>query len=867
MNPTQNIMVFDMPRRLRAGFLSLISEGSDPSIENGNIISEVGEPIQIKTPIYATPFLAYQLRKPRKYVIPDHNFGKMYLGNAFAAFLPRVISLPAIGTSTVLQPRCTPEQGALMDLFKYVHANFLWIIHIPAPLGVGVLVEIYAPELDSTTSTRSVRFRPAGCNTIALSVPWSNDLSVVPVNSARKGQSGGAITIRVVEDNTTDTVNTPLNVTVYQAVVDVALTTKVPAEVEFTSRNGLLFSPQTPPTVAQFEHHGDEDQSTEVNAEGSAHLSEQVSIDATPATEIAPEVEKPMGKPPIPARATATRNQTGAVGTRWFESMTFTAAADRLMTWQNLTIDPRNLTARGENISLAYRRNVWVQGSQVAGYSRTLATKFVVARPPQLSGAIEIADSRNDSSRYIVEFGGNVEVRLMPRNFSGATPQARPRYYNNRYLRTDEAMVDFRHRLVAFNRTADAADITVRVLVKVGESSFHVPTKPRPNNNQTRWLVDQLTEFTTAKDLQILANEPIVGFVQHGDDEGDNTFDSTMKIAPLPALLPYMGEVNDGEAFNEDIDQDDFAVEIWSGKLPVGSIVAIPLNMSVAPDLSGTGGMSTIAQKFERNAHIIPTGKGAFGPSIGTYTIETRLPTTISGQIAHVSLPGDMVDEAAVFAFGLGSLLSMASSAIQAIGGPTLGAALNTGRAIFDVVKGIGGSIISKNKSESVQQPSASGPIDISRFVNFLKPVLENELADPTFGSLLVHARDFLGIDGTPIEEIPARIWARMDKSKIERSLFNRLITPENTMVNELRIPYDRWSYIADMFGAHPETFKTGTHQNQCWLKFISCIRRNALKSDVTSLSLQEILNYEVSQEDELALEDIMSSKQLILQP
>jgi len=869
MNPTQQIQIFDMPRRLRAGFVSLPKAGPDPSLDNGNIVSEVGEPIVITTPIYEKPFLAYQLRKKRKYKIPDHTFGKAYIGNAFAAFLPRIVPLPAIGTRTVLQPRITPEQGAIMDLFKFVQANFLWIIHVPAPIGVGVLIEVFAPELDDTTITRSVRFRPAGCNTVAFTVPWSNDLSVVPLNTPREGQSGGAIAIRVVEDNTTETVNTPLNVTVYQAVVDVASTTKVAATIEFTSRDGLLFKPQTPPSVGGFEEHGDEDPAatTEVQAEGVGDIPSQVAVDATPATEIAPEAEKPEGKPPVPKGSRATKNQTGLVNTRWFEAMVFTAASDTLMTWQNLTIDPYNLTPRGENISLAYRRNVWVAGSTKSGYARTLAAKIIIARPPSISGVVEFQDSRNDSSRYLVEIGGNVELRLTCRNHSGATPQARPRYYNNRYLRTNEAQVDFRYRTTAFNRTADTANIKVRVLVKTGESFFDVPTKPRPQTSSLSWLVDQLNDFTTAKDLQVLADEPIRGFIQHGDDEGDNSFDFEDKIAPYPGTSSYEGETNAGEAFNEDLDQDDFAVEIWNGVLPVGSIVTIPLNMSVAEDLSGTGGLSTIAQKFSRNAHIIPTGDGTLGPSLGTYTIETRLPTTISGQIAHVSLPGDMVDEAALFAFGLSSLLAMGSSALQAIGGPTLGAAINAGRAIFDAIKGIGGSLIGQNKSDSAQQPSMSGPIDVSRFINFLKPVLQNEITDPTFGSLLVHARDFIGGDGTALESIPARIWATMNNSKVERSLFDRLLAPENTMANEVRIPYDRWSYIVDAFGSHPDTFREGTHQNVCWKKFITCVRKNAMKRDIQSLSLKEILEIEISQEDQAALDALMASHRLTLLP
>jgi len=151
--------------------------------------------------------------------------------------------------------------------------------------------------------------------------------------------------------------------------------------------------------------------------------------------------------------------------------------------------------------------------------------------------------------------------------------------------------------------------------------------------------------------------------------------------------------------------------------------------------------------------------------------------------------------------------------------------------------------------------------------LSILKPVLQNEITDPTFGSLLVHARDFIGGDGTALESIPARIWATMNNSKVERSLFDRLLAPENTMANEVRIPYDRWSYIVDAFGSHPDTFREGTHQNVCWKKFITCVRKNAMKRDIQSLSLKEILEIEISQEDQAALDALMASHRLTLLP
>lgn len=871
MNPKQVIEIFDMPRRLRAGFLSLVKEGKDPSIANGNIITEVGEPVRIGLPSYCEPFLAYELRAKRKVRIPQHVFGKMRLGNTYSAFLPRVISVPTIGTAILLQPRVTPEQSTLIQMYKYINAHVCWIIHVPAPLGVGLLLEVYAPEIDLTTKTRGVRFRPSGVNTIAVVCPWSNDLSVVDRTTGRIGQSGGAISIRTVEDNTVETVNTPLNITVYQTVFDVNCTQKIPSDKEFESIVGLNFIDATQKEKSEFvtEHGDEEGVSTEVNAEGAADLPDQMKIDETPASVLAVPVEQPVGKPTPPVGKRSTKSQQGAVGARWFEATPITLNSDSLETWVNYSINPYLLTQRGDNISLAYRRNVWVTGSMVAGYVRIVKVKFVIARSPQVSGVVEVQDSRNDSSRYLVEFGGNVELDLIPKYFSGASEQARPRYYNNHWLRTNEAMCDSRFRLTGFNRTSDIADVKVRILARSGNALFDVPTKPRPSGtNVLQWLVEKLYDYTEQKDLQILNDESIDFVTEHGDDEGENTFNSEQFVTPFAAEEAYIGEVNPGGAFDEDIDQDDFAVQVWSGNLPTdGNIAVVPMNLSVIPDESGTGGLSTIAQKFERNAHVIPTQAGNMGPQIGTYTVELRLPTTISGQISHVSLPGDMVDETVAFAFGLGDILSLATSALQAVGGPTISAGITAARGIFNMIKGIGGSKPDKSDSDSANMPMLTGPLDVSRFINFLKPIAQNELADPTFGQILLQARDFIGANGEAIESIPARIWARMNNSKIERTLFDRTLVPENTLVNEVYLPYDRISYIVDRFGSHPKTFIPGTFQNQCWKKFITVFRKEGLKPEVRSLSLKEILAYEVTTKDEESLNNLLLTKTLTFLP
>lgn len=866
-NKIQTVEIYDMPRRVRAGFSSLLRQHPDPSLDNGNIISEVGEPVLLDLPCWDGPFLAYELRKTRKLKLPSHMFGKQTVGDAYSAFLPRVVSVPPIQTSIVVQPLVTPEQADLIRQYRGINAHVVWIVHIPSPFGVGLLLEFYCPEIDKDTKTRGVRVKPGGANTFAFMCPWSSDVTFVNQDAPRPGQSGGALAIRTVEDNTAENVNTPLNITLYQAVVWVNTVGKINRGDTGVSIPGLNFSPVTPSTAFDRDEmvvveHGDDDTptTTEVNAEGGAELGVQAAMEGA-----VEDIAIPAEKPAKPVKKPAQRGsgtQQATAGARWFEANLVTLDGDSLLVWKNIEIDPSRLSRKGENISKSYQRNLWVCGNQVKGYSTTLKTKWVITRPPSISGVMEVQDSLNDSSRYLVEFGGNTEVDLIPSNFSSANPPARARFLNNNWLRTNEAKCAARYRLTGFNRTSDTADVKLRILVRGGGAIFDVPIKPKPETNPAiQWLVDFFDQWTEQKDLEVLLN-PVV--TEHGKDDD---FDVEKHMAPLASNVSFDGEINPGAAFDEELEQDDFPVQVWEGMLPNnGGVVTIPLNLAVIEDLSGTGGVSTIAQKFERNAHIVPKEEGDMGPRLGNYVFEIRLPATIAGNVKHVSLPGDMVDEAFKLTFGLGDILSVATSALQAVGGPVVSTGIAAGRAIFNAVKAIGGKLTDKSNSEAAQQPMLAGPIDVSRFINFLKPIVQNETMDPTFGSVLVQASDFIGADGASISQIPARLWAQMS-SKVERQLFDRTVTPIGSLQNEIYLPYDRYAYIIEAFGAHPRTFIKGTHQHTCWKKFMTVLKKKAAKRDVMSLKLSEILDYELTEDDERDIERMLTVKQFVFEP
>lgn len=183
-NPRTNIIIRDMPFCVRDGFSDLVSKPEDDfSTENGSIISEVGPPTTTKIAAYGKPFIAYVLRQSRKYKLPGHIFGKAHIGEALTALVAVPFQLPAVGSRITLNPRVPYALKQLMALYKFVQADVVWFVKVPAPLGTGVMFRVFAPEFDITTETRGVRVRPMSAPTTAFKMGWSNDVSVVPLDT------------------------------------------------------------------------------------------------------------------------------------------------------------------------------------------------------------------------------------------------------------------------------------------------------------------------------------------------------------------------------------------------------------------------------------------------------------------------------------------------------------------------------------------------------------------------------------------------------------------------------------------------------------------------------------------------------------
>ena len=573
-------------------------------------------------------------------------------------------------------------------------------------------------------------------------------------------------------------------------------------------------------------------QNAEVQAEGVTTLDDS---NVANIVEVTPKLDQPLSKEPNVAKGKAQtkKNQTGATNARFWPVTRITVGNQATTNWSSITINPYTFTSKGESFNLPWKRNLWQGGSNSMGYLTTLQVQIVISRPPQVSGMLEFKDSiLGASTRYHVEFGGRAEFPVM---MDVIARPIRPRHWNTPVVRTNETSVTIRYRAIAFNRTADVAEVKVNVFVRPGHATFHTPIKPKPR---------------AASSFMGLASEMEVVREESDVDED--------YLAPEAGNEPEEGAFDDYEQ-PDDVDQDEFWIRVHEGELEPGNPVAIPLNLSVIQDVSTLSEETTVNQKFERFAHVLAGEGGNLGPEIGEYVIHTRLPTGVAASIAHVCLPDDLTDEVASRIFGLSSILDIATSALASVGGPVVSGLVNSVPQLIGSVAGslLGGKPADSQPStnESATPAAIGGKIPLARFIQFLKPVAANLISDPVFSTLLVQVMDLLSNDSTRvITKIPFAVFLRM-RGKVERSVFNRTVTPLASIENRVIIPQDRFSYLVEQFGYSPLTTQVGTRPNRYFKKFMGSIVNRSYAESVT---LEEIESYELTETEEAAMQILM---------
>lgn len=640
----------------------------------------------------------------------------------------------------------------------------------------------------------------------------------------------------------------------------------------------------------------------EISAEGGLGISTQpINFEAVP---IAPTVEQPIKEAPTLLQgATHSALDTGQLGTKWYNFKTIEIKGNPTVEWTHLSINPfsaASLRKPGESISLPWRRNVWTTGSNENGYIVQLVIQANVPRPPQISGILEIIDSGLASSRYLVSFGTRVEIPIMIQNLAGEYKSTtRPRFWSNPWVKTDESINLCRYRLIAINRTADISNIKVSIQLRVGYSRFNVTRKPFSTGTTTlddvldtlrvvmqntvswgQFLKETLHKVDlprTQPSPQVkpveqakpwLGKELSNGFYMGDDNEWHKLPENWQEEADFAEsghpsasefITPFIGDrpeaytVQDDIGQDEEINLDDFPIMVFDGHIDLqdgeSDIFNIVLNLPNIPDKLEYNPENPITQKFERFANIIPKIKGGYGPVIGTYTFNFRLPTTAAGTVEHVCIPGDMSEEVAVRLFALSSLASLAGTAFSAIGGPLINGVVNTAAPLISgVTHALGGKVagtladtaisavkgvanaVSLSPAQTAIQGSApnaiAGDIPISRFVQFVKYVKDNFERDPVFPILTIKLRQFYEDGKLKTGQLPLSVFLSMkDSIKIERNIFDRSIYPlADDYEPDLWIPIDRIPYVLETFIRHDNTFKKDTVQSRNFIKFIKLI-------------------------------------------
>lgn len=881
------ITIFDHPLRHRLGLSTLLKVGQeDNRIEKGDLVSEVGEALPMHIETYCDDFLTFYLRAPRINKTPSFIFGSAILGDAFSAFTPKIFSLPAVGSNLTVDPWITEGQKILISMFSYLSFDVTWIIHVPSPLGTGIYLKVYAPEIDSTTETRGIRYKPSSNPTLAVTCPYSNDISLVNIATGRDGQSGGSIIIHTIEDNSIETLNTPLTATIWCCVHNIRMT-GYHIEKDIAEAKGLAAIPVKVTSSLEQEEEpiltwdaDAEEPSNEVTAEGGV-IAEEVLDIGVPANPLAPEAETTSQPAVLPTRAAESKHDTGHLSTKWLDYKVIKLSSADIGKWNVLEINPYTIYSKGECFNLPWKRNVWTTGERIDGVVHTLVVQFNIARSPQISGVVLVKDSDRLSNQFLIQFGEKVEIPLIPIKLDGSY-KTQLRYRTNCWLRTHEAQCKLLYKLIAFNRTADVSDVNVKIAIRPGYSRFQVPRKPV--NRSTSKMVEDFSMFIN--DIQSISDNSIEF---HSDDCLDdssipeNTIVSPKEyITPFPATAGEAVTLHETLGDNETLNLDEFPVQLFSGKLQRGVITEIPMNLPAITDSFATA-ENAITQKFQRFAHIIPKSSGPYGPIVGNYTIKSRLPTGIAAEIQHICLPGDMADQSMILIFGLDSILSIAGGALSSIGGPLINGIVNTvapvlsgaahaigGEAIgglVDTVIGTGENLINgvlntgNNSSQSTLQPTLgqqsqpsmnpgaiSGDIPISRFVEFLKPVLSNYTKDPVLSTLLVMADNIVNNAGEEVKELPVQILANMHNVNVERNLFNRSYDPSEQFKNKtLTVSIDLVPNILEKFSFHPLTNVDGSMQNTWYKKFMSVLIAN-INADqpMNSISLDEVRSVEL---------------------
>lgn len=849
---TNIISVINTPLVIAQGFSSLPSslEPLQNLIDEGSIISEIGDASLKSYPWYRQPFPSFELRCPQVNDVPNHVWGKIDIRDTYSNMSFRTMKVPVVNSSVIIDPEVFAIQNELIQRYSSVRFDVQWMIHIPSPFGTAVLLEVQPLEYDRQTKCRALKWKPATIPTIAVHAPFQHDKGVLQIRNASikpvEGFSSGSIKISCLDDNSTPS-TLALSMVIGCAITNLRCTGLRPITEPYTTPFWLKFG-DLKPDVKIVENEVNTMSGAEVEAEGGVGI-EQPIVATTDNPLIVPITSLAKDDTHIEYSGEQSGlKELQSLNAKWHFLNKYAISVDSIGKWIDISIDPSSFPGLGENFSLPWRRNILTTGKQWMDALHTAVLQINLPRPPTISGVLEFQFGTT-GPRYLCEFGSRIEIPCIPSNFYElaltAVTLGDIRLVSP-WLKTEDAKIVIRYRCLAFNSGVERLDGSIQISIRPGQSVFSIPRRPLPTPSST------ILSFLKTLETKI---------VDTRSSNASNAF------TPYIAKDYELGKtvLDDGED-SEDIPLDDFVIKLGDFDLTEDTQL-VDFNLPAITDVFSEGSDNPITQKISRWGRIIPTAANGFGPLVGDYVIKVHVPTGVTGQIQHLALPGDLTTVAVSRLFGFGKILGIAGSAISAVGGPLLHGAVNAaGTAATSAATMIGGPLLGgvasagvnvikslipggKHTAPPQQSPSViGGQLPVSRWLSNIRPIKTQTDHNPIFPKLLVAAKQFLGNDLKPITKVPSEIFANFKYIKVARNLLNRLYDPM-TAYEQAKINLSRIDVLSlTRTGLQcKSSLVEGTSQNTRLKQLLVVSASMITRKDLQLVSLDEVIALDVS--------------------
>lgn len=842
----------------------------------GGVVSEVGQAEDIKT--WFGTVGGYTLRKSRISARSNihHGFGQAHIGEAWTAPDWSSFDLPAAGSRVVLSPKIPNELNVITSLYKGWVADCTWILRCDMPLGCSFQLRVFAPEINSKTTTRGVVWKPGTVDTVPFFVGWSSPVPRFSTASstAMKAHPGLSLVVECVEDNSEESVSRPIKIQAFAYVHNVHCYSSI-NDGNWVAPSNLALQEvnPTPPPPSQGEellfgtvHMADVEAPNSGNA---AALGDTAEVGIPP--NLVPMSEEPgpvdtvqtakkpgSGGEPKPVTA---KPQTQATNQKWYKLRTLSLSAATAGKVQYVTVTPAALALRGDSPGNPFRRNVFQAGAYRNGLCTGLEFKIVSHRPPQVAATIALftnGENFTRSYRYFHVLGGEATiVPVMPDayvNLSSLDKQQN--LLVSPWIRSSTAKYTLGVEFLFVNQIQSVKDQWITIYVRPGDTRFQVPVKPKPaptSNFDIDALLAKDAETLTLRDIgnlgvlvgrhhsalvSGLVSNILDGSVQDATDEQQrDSKPETAVTGPVGVEEPYEGLAGD-QGDPDKLSQDDTWVRVADIKIPIdGKVKAITLPLwSLKDDGGFTGGISPIHEKLERHIEVEPTSGGVYGPTIGHYQIKLRPPAGVTMDVVHTCLPPEMNEESALRIFGIDSLLSVAGNMLQSVGGSLLNGAIDTvgnvlGSAVDSFLTGHGGD----SGAPEERAPGLAGDIPVSRYIEFIRTIAGSAGSVDYWPTLLMQAVNFMNDSMTTskaVTEVPASVYVRMCNVPTRRNVYDRDVVFEPEAPT-LKLNVTREQFGAFMFylgqSSHPKAKALGK-------KCLSVLAKKSFPYDLATL-------------------------------